>query len=107
MSDTNLLNYNCFDVLIRPIVSEKATFISAKKDKQYLFLVSKDATKLKIKSAIETIFNVDVASVNTCNRLGKLKRRGNRSGRRSAQHRAYVCLKSGQEINLDTSSGAK
>lgn len=107
MSDTNLLDYNSFDLLIRPIISEKATLISSREAKQYLFLVSKDATKLKIKSAVEKIFNVEVQAVNICNRLGKLKRRGNRSGRRAFQRRAYVSLKAEQQINLDASSGAK
>lgn len=105
MSGSIVLNNSYFDVLLRPIVSEKATMVASREGKQYLFLVSKDATKIKIKAAVEAIFDVKVESVNSCNRPGKIKRRGNIFGRRASQHRAYVCLKKGEEINLDVSLG--
>lgn len=86
-------------VLLAPVISEKATFI-AEKSEQVVFLVSRDATKPEIKAAVEMMFKVEVASVQTANRLGKEKRSGRFTGRRNHTKRAFVCLKPGQEINF-------
>jgi len=86
-------------VLLAPVISEKATFI-AEKSEQVVFLVSRDATKPEIKAAVEMMFKVEVASVQTANRLGKEKRSGRFMGRRNHTKRAFVCLKPGQEINF-------
>ena len=82
-------------VLLAPVISEKATFV-AEKNEQVVFLVTPDATKLEIKAAVEMLFKVQVESVQVANRAGKAKR----SGRRNNTRRAFVCLKSGQEINF-------
>ena len=87
-------------VLLAPVISEKATFI-AEKSEQVVFLVSRDATKPEIKAAVEMMFKVEVASVQTANRLGKEKRSGRVTGRRNHTKRAFVCLKPGQEINFN------
>jgi large subunit ribosomal protein L23 len=87
-------------VLLAPVISEKATFI-AEKSEQVVFLVSRDATKPEIKAAVEMMFKVEVASVQTANRLGKEKRSGRFTGRRNHTKRAFVCLKPGQEINFN------
>jgi len=84
-------------VLLAPVISEKATFV-AEKGNQVMFLVTPDATKPEIKAAVETLFKVEVASVQVANRPGKVKRSGRFTGRRNHTRRAYVCLKPGQEI---------
>src|SRR6185312_17474250 len=86
-------------VLLAPVVSEKATFVS-EKNEQIVFLVTRDATKPEIKAAVELLFKVQVDSVQVANRLGKERRSGRFNGRRNHTRRAYVCLKPGQEINF-------
>ena len=86
-------------VLVAPIVSEKATMIAEKRN-QVLFKVLRDATKPEIKAAVELMFKVEVASVQTVNQKGKTKRFGGRVGRRDHVKKAYVSLKPGQELNF-------
>lgn len=86
-------------VLLAPVISEKATMVAEKRE-QIMFKVLPDATKPEIKAAVELLFKVEVASVQTVNREGKVKRSGRFVGRRNHTKRAYVCLKPGQEINF-------
>jgi large subunit ribosomal protein L23 len=86
-------------VLVAPIVSEKATSVG-EKNNQVLFKVLRDATKPEIKAAVELMFNVKVASVQTVNQKGKVKRFGGRVGRRDHVKKAYVSLQAGQELNF-------
>ncbi len=86
-------------VLIAPIVSEKAT-MAADKHNQVLFQVMRDATKPEIKAAVELMFKVTVESVNTVQHKGKTKRFGKSTGRRDHVKKAYVCLAAGQELNF-------
>lgn len=86
-------------VLLAPIVSEKATQV-AEKHNQVLFKVLRDATKPEIKAAVELMFKVEVASVSVVNVKGKTKRFGGRAGRRDHVKKAYVALKAGQELNF-------
>ena len=86
-------------VLVAPIVSEKATMI-ADKTKAVTFKVLQDATKYEIKAAVQLMFKVDVQSVAVLNIKGKTKRFGKSMGRRDNIRKAYVTLKPGQEINL-------
>ena len=86
-------------VLVAPIISEKATRI-AEKQNQVLFKVLRDASKPEIKAAVELMFKVDVASVQVINQKGKVKRFGRSMGRRDNVKKAYVCLKPGQELNF-------
>ena len=86
-------------VLVAPIVSEKATTVG-EKNNQVLFKVLRDATKPEIKAAVELMFKVEVASVQTVNQKGKTKRFGGRIGRRDHVKKAYVSLKPGQELNF-------
>ena len=86
-------------VLVAPIISEKATRV-AEKHNQVLFKVLKSATKPEIKAAVELFFKVEVESVQTVNQKGKVKRFGGRVGRRDHVKKAYVCLKPGQELNF-------
>ncbi len=79
-----------YDIIIEPILSEKSyDGISMKK---YTFKVAKNATKTQIKAAVEQIFDVKVAKVNTSNYDGKIKRMGRHEGRRPAFKKAIVIL---------------
>ena len=86
-------------VLVAPIISEKATAVGEKHN-QVLFKVLRDATKPEIKAAVELMFKVEVDSVRTINAKGKIKRFGGRIGRRDHVKKAYVSLKAGQELNF-------
>jgi len=86
-------------VLLAPQVSEKSTFVGEKSN-QFVFRVLQDATKPEIKAAVELMFKVDVASVQTSNVKGKHKRFGRFTGRRSHWKKAFVRVKPGQEINF-------
>ncbi len=86
-------------VLLAPIVSEKATQVGEKHN-QVLFKVMRDATKPEIKAAVELMFKVEVDSVQVVNQKGKTKRFGGRIGRRDHAKKAYVSLKPGQELQF-------
>jgi large subunit ribosomal protein L23 len=86
-------------VLVSPIVSEKATMVAEKRN-QVLFKVLRDATKPEIKAAVELMFKVEVASVQTVTQKGKVKRFGRSMGRRDHVKKAYVALRPGQELNF-------
>ena len=86
-------------VLVGPIVSEKATMVSEKRN-QVTFKVLRDATKPEIKAAVELLFKVQVDSVQTVQHKGKTKRFGKSTGRRDHIKKAYVCLAEGQELNF-------
>ena len=86
-------------VLLAPIVSEKATSV-AEKHNQVLFKVLRDATKPEIKAAVELLFKVEVESVQTLNVKGKVKRFGKGTGQRKGWKKAFVSLMPGQELNF-------
>ena len=80
-----------YDIIKRPIITEQsmesATF------KKYTFEVAKDANKIEIAKAVEEIFGVKVAKVNTLNMQGKVKRMGRYpEGRRPSWKKAMVTL---------------
>lgn len=85
-------------MLIRPLVSEKTT--AAMADNKYTFLVDARADKTQIKQAVEEIFGVRVARVNTIRQLGKMRRMGVFSGRRPGYKKAIVTLEEGQKIKV-------
>jgi large subunit ribosomal protein L23 len=86
-------------VLLAPQISEKATYVADKYD-QVIFKVVPDATKPEVKAAVETLFKVEVESVQILNVKGKEKRSGRILGRRKGWKKAFVSLKPGQEINF-------
>lgn len=86
-------------VLVAPIVSEKAT-MAAEKSNAVTFKVLRNATKPEIKAAVELLFKVEVKAVSVVNVKGKTKRFGRTVGRRDHVRKAYVMLKEGQELNL-------
>lgn len=78
------------DIIIRPIVTEAS--MNAMADKKYTFVVDKKSNKTEIKNAVEKIFGVKVASVNTMNMLGKNKRMGVHVGKKADWKKAIVTL---------------
>jgi large subunit ribosomal protein L23 len=87
------VNKNPRDVIIRPIVSEKSyNLIDMGK---YTFEVDPRSNKTEIKQAVEVIFGVKVASVNTLNRIGKTRKTRFGMGKRKDTKRAIITLKSG------------
>jgi large subunit ribosomal protein L23 len=86
------------DVIIRPVVSEKSyAGIDAN---TYTFLVDPRTNKTEIKEAIQSIWNVQVTSVRTLNRKGKVKRRRFTKGKRPDEKRAIVTLAEGDRIEI-------
>ena len=82
------------DIIIAPVVSEKSYGLM--EQNVYTCFVNREANKTQIKIAIEQIFDVKVASVNTINREGKRKRtRTGGYGQRKATKRAIVTLREG------------
>ena len=79
------------DIILKPVLTEKGYDGIA--DKKYTFIVKKDANKIQIKQAIEALFGVEVASVNTVTCKGKLKRMGRHEGYTPDRKKAIVTLK--------------
>ena len=92
-----------FKVLLGPHISEKATLLADKKS-QFVFKVAVDATKLEIKKAVESLFNVNVAAVNTVNVLGKSKRTARGLGKRNDWKKAVISLQPGQDLDFASSA---
>jgi len=88
------------DVILRPVVSEKSYALLDQG--VYVFVVHPDANRTQIRQAVESIFSVRVAKVNTLNRKGKRKRnrRAATFGRRPDTKRAIVTLAGGDRIEL-------
>jgi large subunit ribosomal protein L23 len=86
------------DVIIAPVVSEKS--YEALDEGRYTFVVHPTANKTEIKQAVESIFGVKVASVNTLRRKGKVKRFGLQYGKRKDEKRAVVTLREGEELDV-------
>ena len=82
---------NAYDVILRPVITEQS--MEAVADKKYVFQVAIDANKTEIKAAVEEVFGVKVAKVNTIRMMGKMKRTGAYpAGRRAAYKKAVVTL---------------
>jgi large subunit ribosomal protein L23 len=88
-----------FDVLIRPIITEKSTVFQEDLGR-YIFEVAPNATKHQIKRAVEEAFDVKVVKVNTMNVRGKRKRYGPRFTARVSWKKAMVTLASGNNITI-------
>jgi large subunit ribosomal protein L23 len=81
------------DVLLAPVVSEKSYGLLD--EGKYTFVVDPRANKTEIKVAVESVFGVKVASVNTINRKGKTRKTRFGPGKRKDTKRAIVTLKDG------------
>ena len=88
---------NSYDIIKRPIITEKSMKVEYDRQgneiQKYTFEVPKTVNKLEIKYAVEEVFGVKVAAVNTMNYDGKLKRMGRYEGRRASWKKAIVTLK--------------
>ncbi|MBQ6467324.1 MAG: 50S ribosomal protein L23 [Clostridia bacterium] len=78
------------DIILRPIITENS--MDGIADRKYTFEVAKDANKIEIAKAVETLFEVKVAKVNTVNVKGKLRRYGRFEGYTASRKKAVVTL---------------
>lgn len=88
------------NVLVRPLVTEKATSDEVHGKNIYVFEVVLDSAKSDIKEAIEAYYNVDVEKVRTMIVRGKSKRFGRHFGKRSNWKKAYITLASDSTIDI-------
>lgn len=86
-------------IIVRPLVTEKSTE-KLERDGAYSFVVDKDANKVEIARAIESLFNVKVSDVRTMQYRGKERRMGRYVGRRAAWKKAIVKLREGDTIEI-------
>lgn len=98
MTKNNKVNFNLYDVIRHPLVTEKTTRLS--EVNQVAFVVSRDSTKPQIKQAIELVYDVKVEAVNTVVQKGKTKRFRGHEGQRSDVKKAFVTLAKGQTIDM-------
>ena len=91
-----------YDVILKPVVTEKS--MDAMADKKYTFLVHPEADKLLIREAVEKMFpGTKVKNVNTMNQDGKTKRRGRTEGKTAKTKKAVVTLtEDSKEIEIFT-----
>ena len=86
------------DIIIAPVITEKS--MSGIADKKYTFKVAKDANKIQIAKAVEEIFKVKVAKVNTMSVRGQARRMGRYEGKTSDYKKAIVQLAEGDSIEI-------
>lgn len=89
-----------YDIIIAPVITEKATMVS--EYNQVVFQVKRDATKPEIKTAVEKLFGVKVAAVNTLVRKGKTKVFRGFRGKQGDFKKAIVTLEEGHTIDVTT-----
>ena len=89
---------NVHQVLLRPTITEKSTFLQ--ESGKYTFRVASRANKVQVKEAVETSFNVTVLDVNITKTHGKRKRYGSRITKKPDIKKAVVTLASGDRIEL-------
>lgn len=88
---------NVYDIIKKPVVTEKTELLRREANK-YTFEVDKRANKLQIRKAVETIFNVEVKSVNTINMKPTTKRHGMKLYQTAFKKKAIVEVKAGDSI---------
>ena len=88
-----------YEVLRRPLVTEKSTAILQVQNK-YAFEVAEKANKLQVKQAVEKAFKVNVSAVNVITMPGKTRRVGRRQVQTSSWKKAIVTLKPGDKIEF-------
>ena len=97
-SEQKQMNAALCDIIVRPVITEKA--MKTAENNQATFLVSLNATKPQIKKAIESVFGVEVKSVNTLRQAGKVKSFRGKPGVRSDVKKAIITLAKGQTIDV-------
>ncbi|WP_022699320.1 50S ribosomal protein L23 [Euryhalocaulis caribicus] len=93
-------NAKHYDTIVAPVVTEKATLLS--EENKVVFEVPLTANKTEIKEAVEGLFKVRVAAVNTLRQKGKTKMFRRVEGRRSDMKKAIVTLEEGHSIDVTT-----
>jgi len=88
------------DIIKSLLRTEKSTLYEP--DGKYLFLVDKNANKIQIKKAVESLYKVKVRDVRTCIYFGKMKKVRYQLGRTPDLKKAVVTLKEGQKISEAT-----
>jgi large subunit ribosomal protein L23 len=88
-----------YDVLRRPVISEKSTALAEVAGK-YVFEVATGANKQEIKEAVQKLFNVKVKAVQTLVMHGKLKRIGRGEKKHANWKKAIVTVGEGQKIDF-------
>ena len=83
------------DIILKPVITEKS--MDDLQTGKYTFKVAKDANKSEIKKAVEQLFGVEVAKVNTMNCLGRTKRVGRYVGKTSDWKKAIITLTEGSK----------
>jgi large subunit ribosomal protein L23 len=86
-----------YQIIHRPRVTEKS---SSAGSSTVVFEVDFDACKDSIKAAVERVFNVEVASVNTAKYIGKVKKVGKSMGRKKSFKKAFITLKPGFSLDI-------
>ncbi|MES2215035.1 MAG: 50S ribosomal protein L23 [Pseudomonadota bacterium] len=99
-----MTNYNLYDVIRRPLITEKTTIMAEPEDdtqsRKYTFVVMPEANKTLVRKAVESIFDVKVKKINMLNVKGKQKRFKGIIGRQSDFKKAIVTLAHNQTIDL-------
>lgn len=95
-----MINAKHYDVVLSPVITEKATLGS--EHNQITFKVAISATKPEIKAAVEALFDVKVKSVNTLRQQGKIKRFRGIKGQRAEFKKAMITLEEGSSIDVTT-----
>ena len=93
------MNPKTYRILKRPLVTEKSTIEKDQRNKLF-FQVDRDANKIEIKEAVETIFKVNVLDVATLNMKGKYKRVGRKYSKAPDWKKAVVTIKAGQRVEF-------
>lgn len=86
-------------IVLEPVITEK-TSRSREVKNEVTFVVARDANKIEIRNAVESLFDVKVLSVRTMSVRGKTKRMGRFEGKTSAWKKAFVTLKEGESIEF-------
>jgi large subunit ribosomal protein L23 len=98
VKDAGVLDARLYEVVRRPVVTEKSTRLS--EQNKVVFEVARSASKEDVKAAVEALFKVEVMKVNTLNRMGKVRSFRGKPGRQQDSKRAMVTLKQGQSIDF-------
>ena len=96
--NTTVATAETYDVIRRPVITEKA--MKSSEHNQVVFLVDLKATKPRIKQAVESVFGVKVTAVNTLRQEGKTKTFRGIKGVRNETKKAIVTLAEGQSIDV-------
>lgn len=91
-------NSNAYKILVKPLITEKATNLSA--ENKYLFEVSMGSNKVEIKKAIQDVYGVEPEKINIIRSEGKKVRYGRSMGKKKDWKKAMVTLPKGKTINI-------